>query len=61
MPAKREALGVQIVQAVSLAQYEKAWAAILVASVLGIAFYASVALVERLALHWHTSTRGSAE
>jgi NitT/TauT family transport system permease protein len=56
-----EALGVQIVSAVSLAQYETAWAAILVASVLGIAFYASVALVERFALRWHPSTRGKAE
>ncbi len=53
-----EALGVQIVSAVSLAQYETAWAAILVASVLGIAFYASVAVVERYALRWHPSTRG---
>ena len=56
-----EALGVQIVSAVSLAQYETAWAAILVASVLGIAFYASVAVVERYALRWHPSTRGRAE
>jgi len=56
-----EALGVQIVSAVSLAQYETAWAAILVASVLGIAFYASIALVERYALRWHPSTRRDAE
>ncbi len=56
-----EALGVQIVSAVSLAQYETAWAAILVASVLGIAFYASVAVVERYALRWHSSTRGEAQ
>ena len=56
-----EALGVQIVSAVSLAQYETAWAAILVASVLGIAFYASVAVVERYALRWHPSTRGEAQ
>ncbi len=56
-----EALGVQIISAVSLAQYETAWAAILVASVLGIAFYASVALVERFALRWHPSTRGDSE
>ena len=56
-----EALGVQIVQAVSLAQYETAWAAILVASVLGLAFYASVAAVERYALRWHPSTRGEAQ
>lgn len=56
-----EALGVQILSAVSLAQYETAWAAILVASLLGIAFYASVAVVERLVLRWHPSTRGSLE
>ncbi len=55
-----EALGVQIVSAVSLAQYETAWAAILVASILGIAFYAAVALVERYALRWHPATRGEA-
>jgi NitT/TauT family transport system permease protein len=52
-----EALGVQIVSAVSLAQYEKAWAAILVASALGIAFYATVSLAERLVLGWHPSIR----
>jgi NitT/TauT family transport system permease protein len=56
-----EALGVQIISAVSLAQYETAWAAILVASIFGIAFYASVALVEHFALRWHPSTRGQAE
>ena len=56
-----EALGVQILSAVSLARYETAWAAILVASILGIAFYASVALVERLVLSWHPAIRGDAE
>ena len=56
-----EALGVQIVSAVSLAQYETAWAAILVASVIGIGFYAAVALVERFALGWHPSTRSTTE
>ena len=54
-----QALGVQIISSVSLAQYEKAWAAIVVASVIGIAFYASVGLVERVALRWHPSTRKS--
>jgi NitT/TauT family transport system permease protein len=56
-----EALGVQIVSAVSLAQYETAWAAILVASLIGIAFYAAVALVERFVLAWHPSTRSATE
>jgi NitT/TauT family transport system permease protein len=52
-----EALGVQIISSVSLAQYETAWAAILVASVLGIGFYAAVALAERLTMGWHPSAR----
>ena len=56
-----DALGVKIVSAVSVAQYETAWAAILVASMLGIAFYAVVALAERLALRWHPSTRAGSE
>jgi NitT/TauT family transport system permease protein len=56
-----EALGVQIISGVSLAQYETAWAAILVASVIGVAFYAAVALVERIVLSWHPSTRGRTE
>ena len=56
-----EALGVQIVSAVSLAQYETAWAAILVASMLGIGFYATVALAERFALSWHPSIRRTTE
>jgi NitT/TauT family transport system permease protein len=56
-----DALGVKIVSAVSVAQYETAWAAIMVASMLGIAFYATVALAERLALSWHPSTRAGNE
>jgi NitT/TauT family transport system permease protein len=56
-----EALGVQIVSAVSVAQYETAWAAILVASVLGIAFYAAVALAERIVLSWHPAIRAGVE
>jgi NitT/TauT family transport system permease protein len=53
------ALGVQIQSSVALAQYETAWAAIVVASILGIAFYATIAAVERYALRWHPSTRSS--
>ena len=56
-----DALGVQILSAVSIAQYEIAWAAILVASVLGLLFYGGVALVERVVLRWHPATRGSLE
>ncbi len=56
-----EALGVQIQSSVALGQFETAWAAILVASILGIAFYAAIALAERFALSWHPSVRSTTE
>lgn len=52
-----EALGVVIQSSASLSQFETAWAAILVASILGIAFYAAVAAAERYVLRWHPSMR----
>jgi NitT/TauT family transport system permease protein len=52
-----KALGVQIQSSASLSQYETAWAAILVASILGLAFYAAVSAVEHVALSWHPSAR----
>ena len=52
-----EALGVVIQSSVSLSQFETAWAAILVASILGIAFYAVVSIAERYVLSWHPSIR----
>jgi NitT/TauT family transport system permease protein len=55
------ALGVQIQSSVALSRYETAWAAILVASILGMAFYGSVALLERFVIRWHPSTRGGGE
>jgi NitT/TauT family transport system permease protein len=48
----QEALGIQIKNSASLFDFETAWAAILVASILGIAFYVAVAIVERFALQW---------
>src|SRR5918999_867578 len=51
------ALGVQIRNSAALFQFERAWAAILVASILGIAFYVTIALVERLTMGWHPSAR----
>jgi NitT/TauT family transport system permease protein len=54
-------LGVLIQNSVALAQYETAWAAILVASILGIAFYATIAVTERFVLSWHPSTRAPSE
>jgi len=50
-----EALGVLILSSVALSRFDVAWAAILVASVLGIGFYAAVSLAERYALRWHPS------
>lgn len=55
------ALGVQIQSSVTLARYETAWSAILVASILGIVFYATIALAERFVLNWHPSARGAGE
>lgn len=54
-----EALGILIRQSAGVFAFEEAWAAILVACVLGIAFYAAVALVERLTMGWHVSARGN--
>jgi NitT/TauT family transport system permease protein len=48
----QEALGVQIRNSAALFRFETAWAAILVASILGIAFYLAITAVERVALRW---------
>jgi NitT/TauT family transport system permease protein len=53
--SSQEALGFQIRNSAALFNFELAWAAIVVASVLGIAFYAAVSLVERLTMDWHPS------
>jgi NitT/TauT family transport system permease protein len=53
-----EALGVQIQSSVALSRYELAWAAILVASLLGIVLYSAVALLERLVVRGQASARG---
>jgi NitT/TauT family transport system permease protein len=51
-----ETLGVQIYSSTQIFEFEKAWAAIMVASILGIAFYGAVALGERLVLSRSLST-----
>jgi NitT/TauT family transport system permease protein len=53
----QEALGILIRRSAGIFAFEEAWAAIVVASVLGILFYAAVALAERLATTWHPATR----
>jgi NitT/TauT family transport system permease protein len=56
-----DALGVQIKDSVLESRYEEGWAAILVASILGIAFYLAIVAVERVAISWHPSIRGARE
>ena len=53
-----EALGVQIQSSVALSRYEVAWAAILVASLLGIVLYSAVVILERVVVRGHPATRG---
>ena len=52
------ALGIQIRQSVGIFQLDYAWALIMVASIIGIGFYGSISLVERLTLNWHPSIGG---
>ena len=53
------ALGVEIRRWVGIFAFDQAWAGIVLASALGILFYGSVALVERLTMGWHPSVRGA--
>jgi NitT/TauT family transport system permease protein len=55
----QEQLGVQIKNSAALFAFETAWAAILVACILGIGFYLAVVLAETIAMRWHTSAQGA--
>jgi NitT/TauT family transport system permease protein len=57
----QNALGIQIRRQAGVFAFTEAWAAIMIASILGIAFYAAVATVERLTLGWHPSARRATE
>jgi NitT/TauT family transport system permease protein len=57
----QDALGIQIRRQAGVFAFTEAWAAIMVASILGIAFYAAVAAVERLVTGWHPSARATTE
>jgi NitT/TauT family transport system permease protein len=54
----RLALGVYITQEAAFFRFENAWAAIVIAAVLGIALYLMILLAERLVMPWHASMRG---
>jgi NitT/TauT family transport system permease protein len=53
----QDSLGIVIRRDAGIFAFEHAWAAIVVASLIGIGFYAAVAAAERLAMRWHPSTR----
>jgi NitT/TauT family transport system permease protein len=53
----REALGVYISQQAALTRFGEAWAAIIIACAMGIAFYLILLVVERLVMPWHVSLR----
>jgi NitT/TauT family transport system permease protein len=53
----RLALGIYISQQAALFHFAEAWAAIIVACIMGIAFYAAILLVERIWIPWHVSVR----
>jgi NitT/TauT family transport system permease protein len=53
----RDALGIYISQQAALFHFAEAWAAIIVACIMGIAFYALILLGERLIMPWHVSMR----
>jgi NitT/TauT family transport system permease protein len=55
----RAALGVYISQQAALFHFAEAWAAIIVACAMGIAFYAAILLAERLVMPWHVSMRST--
>ena len=53
-------LGQYITQKAALFDFPETWAAIIVASLLGIAFYLVIVALERLAMPWHVSVRKDA-
>jgi NitT/TauT family transport system permease protein len=57
----REALGIYISQQAALFHFAQAWAGILVACVMGIAFYGLILICEKLLLPWDVSLRAAAD
>ena len=53
----QDVLGQYIVNRAQLFQFPDAWAAILVASILGVTFYLLILLAERRVMPWHVSFR----
>jgi NitT/TauT family transport system permease protein len=57
----QDVLGQYIVNRAQLFQFADAWAAIAVASLLGITMYGVILAVERYAMPWHVSLRGGGD
>lgn len=57
----RDALGVYITQEASLFRFENSWAAIVIACLMGIGFYALIVAIERIVIPWHASVRKTDE
>ena len=57
----RDALGVYISQQAALFHFAEAWAAIIIACIMGITFYAVILVIERLVMPWHVSLRATEE
>jgi len=55
----QDVLGQYIINRANLFQFPDAWAAILVASILGVVFYLLVLGAERLVMPWHVSFRST--
>ncbi len=53
----RIALGVFITQEAALFRFSSAWAAIIIACLMGITLYLIIVILERLAMPWHVSFR----
>jgi len=53
----RATLGVFITQSASAFDFDRAWAAILMAALIGIGFYLAVTIIERRVMPWHVSFR----
>lgn len=55
----QDVLGQYIINRANLFQFPDAWAAILVASIIGVAFYLLILVLERLLMPWHVSFRST--
>ncbi|MEA2677448.1 MAG: NitT/TauT family transport system permease protein [Chloroflexota bacterium] len=56
--APRASLGQYIVQHAAYFDFERSWAAIILAAAIGISLYVAVLIAERLVMPWHSSVRG---